>query len=800
MMSLPRFPLNHEKWTDTVEELVPLTSRGSWSGYPAPNSDDPLLGQTLNGTYVVESVIGEGGMGRVYRASHTRIANKRFAIKVLRSEFSSSTEMVARFRREAEAAACITHPNVVGVYDVDETPERCSYIVCEYLEGIDLSEYLGRIRQLPLPAAIHIVRQVCSALESAHAAGVMHRDVKPQNIFLLTGEQREVQPQPEVKVLDFGLSRFVDAVGTQLTRAGVIMGTPAYMAPEQAGGGAVDYRTDIYGLGAVLYAVITGSPPYDGETLQDVVLAVLNQEPPLPRTLNPDIPPNLELLIQRAMARNPDERYQSMAEFGRALDAFVEPPSQAALPSPALPARQASRLALEAEAREVRMARPRLVIYTALSLVLLILGLASIVPSIEQVTGRLRFTRTESSLILLVIVGTLLTPAVLFFRHIKRSVWGNHARVLDSLKSIQFVLLAALGAYGTAALAVHCLDDVLGRFTVSSVFGKSPVTGFRGWNIIFIAIALTGATLTIYHRRMARPQKPAARWARAGLPAIGLLLASLFISSGFLWRAKVVRAEVAQAKAIAAAAATAAAANAKSTTDAEAAPFPIDADSAPTKAAIERAPVEELAQASAKGASGLIQLAERYTRDPYVLKPLLFAYASRSTGLADAVTIAQRLFDVAPEEIRDPDIRFLIRKAANTPGETSIIAFSLMVEHMGTAGPDLLYDLMLNNSRLSKHADELLTSESVRKVASPALRVAYELRKADSCAARVPLLERASELGDVRSVQILSPYTVGAKRGCGRWKRGPCPPPCPAEARRYTEAIARIMSRMPGGR
>jgi len=119
---------------------------------------------------------------------------------------------------------------------------------------------------------------------------------------------------------------------------------------------------------------------------------------------------------------------------------------------------------------------------------------------------------------------------------------------------------------------------------------------------------------------------------------------------------------------------------------------------------------------------------------------------------------------------------------------------------MGTAGPDLLYDLMLNNSRLSKHADELLATESVKKLTSPPLRIAYELRKADSCAARLPMLNRAADLGDIRSVQILSPYTVGAKRGCGRWKRGPCPPACPAEARRYTETIARIMARMPSSR
>ncbi len=796
MMSLPRFPLSHENWTDTVEEVGALYSKASWSGYPSPDLGDPLVGQILNGTYVVESVLGEGGMGRVYRAHHTRISNKCFAIKVLRPEFSPNAEMVARFRREAEAAACIDHPNVVGVFDVDETPEHCSYLVCEYLEGIDLSEHLARSGRLTIATAIHIARQVCSALESAHAAGVMHRDVKPQNIFLLTDVGQAVTAKPEIKVLDFGLSRFMDAVGTQLTRAGVIMGTPAYMAPEQAGGGAVDHRTDIYGLGAVIYAAITGNPPYEGETLQDLVLAVLNQDPPLPRSINPEIPANLELLIQRAMARNPDERYRSMSELGQALDAFVEPDlSDAKAPGVARPG---SRLMLDAEAREVTTARPRLIGYAGLSLILLVLGLSSIVPSIELVTGKLRFTRVEIALILVGIVGTLLTPTLLFFGHLKKSVWGNHARVLDHLRTMQLCMLWSLAAYGTATISVKFLDDVLGRFGASFLFGRSPGASFRGWNLVYLIAALAAASLTAMHRRMAKVQmNRALRWTRASLPVLGVLVTGTSVSLGFFWRLQMARAEAVRAI-------TVPAPISKPVIEAEpespAAPEPL-ANSKPTNNALAaRAPTDELAQASAKGANGLIPLAERYPKDPYVLKPLLLAFASRSTGLADAMAIAQRLFDIAPEETRDPDLRFLVRKAANTPGETSIIAFSIMVEHMGTAGPDLLYDILLGGTRLSKHADELLASDDVQAIASPALRIAYELRKADSCAARLPLLDRAAELGDLRSVSILSPYTVGPKHGCGRWKRGPCPPLCAAEARRYTEAIARIMARQPSSR
>ncbi len=798
MMSLPRFPLSHENWTDTVEEVGHSYSQASWSGYPEPGNNDPLIGETLNGTYVVESLLGEGGMGRVFRAHHTRIANKCFAIKVLRPEFSSNAEMVARFRREAEAAACISHPNVVEVYDVDATPELCTDLVCEYLVGIDMSEHLSRCGRLPIPIAIHIARQVCGALDSAHAAGVMHRDVKPQNIFLLTDEARTVSARPTIKVLDFGLSRFIDAVGTQLTRAGVIMGTPAYMAPEQAGGGAVDFRTDIYGLGAVLYATITGNPPYEGETLQELVLAVLNQDPPLPSSINPDIPANLELVIQRAMARNPDERYQSMAELGLALEAFAElDPSEAE--APAIVLRPGSRLMLEEEARAVNTARPRLILTGIVALVLLIVGLSSAVPSIELVTGKLRFTRIEIALILLGILGTLLTPTLLFFRRIKKTVWGNHARVLDHLRTIQLSLLWALTAYGTVAVAVRFLDDIFGRFGASFVFGINPGASFRGWNLVFVVTALAAAALTVLFRRMARPQiSRLKRFIRASLPPLGVIIAVLGVSLGFVWRLRIARVEAALML-------SARAASAKLASEPEQSPPavlepPPEVPKTTSNSPGQRAPTDELAQASAKGAAGLIPLSERYPKDPYVLKPLLLAFASRSTGLADAMSIAQRLFDIAPEETRDPDIRFLVRKAANTPGETSIMAFSIMVEHMGTAGPDLLYELMLGNSRLSKHADELLASDNVREIASPALRVAYDLRKADSCAARLPLLDRAAELGDVRSVSILSPLTVGSKRGCGRWKKGPCSAPCAAEARRYTDCIMRIMARQPSNR
>jgi serine/threonine protein kinase len=795
MMSLPRFPLSHENLNQTISEGIVPELKPSWSGYPAPNNDDPLVGQTLNGTYVVEFALGEGGMGRVYKAHHTRISNKFFAIKVLRSEFSSNREMVARFRREAETAACVTHPNVVEVFDVDETRSNCSYLVCEYLEGIELSEYLKNCGRLEIPTAIHIARQICGGLAAAHAAGVLHRDVKPQNIFVLSEPVGPVSSRPEVKVLDFGLSRFMDSVGTQLTQDGIIMGTPAYMAPEQACGKAVDFRTDVYGVGAVLYSLVTGNAPHPGETLQELLIAVLNQSAPLPRSINPDIPANLELVIQRAMARSPDDRYQSMDELDQALAACEETVATSASiqGSHIWPV---ARWMPEADARQVNTARPRLVAFGLLAVLLLLIGLASVLPSVELVTGKLRFTRVEVVLILSGIVGTLMTPVGLFFRYLRKSVWASHVKVLDHLRTIQSAMLWGLGTYGAAALATRFLDDVLGRFGAAYLFGRSPGAGFRGWNVLFLLVALGAAGLSIAHERHPKSvQNRTGYWRHALLAAAGSLILTAGIAFGLLWRLQIARHEQALLLGPVSSMHHETVEPPKEVPPSVSEPAPTTPS--PSKA-IERASADELAQASAKGAQGLIPLSERYPRDSNVLRPLLLAFASRSMGLADAISIMQRLFDVAPEETRDPDFRFLLRKAANTPGETSILAFSTMLEHMGSAGPDQLYELMTTIPRLSKRADELLASDEVQAIASPALRIAYEVRKAPNCAARLPLLDRAAELGDLRTVAILSPLTVGTKRGCGRWKRGPCPAPCAAEAGRYTEAIGRIMARQPG--
>ncbi len=316
---------------------------------PADDGDDPLdraveepdtlIGKTLHDTYRIHRLVGEGGMGRVYEAHHTRIVDKSFAVKVLRAELTRSPDVLARFQREAQAAATIHHPSVIGVHDFGHTPDGRPYLVADYLEGTELRALVERVGQLDVELAVHVARRVCEAVQAAHVHGVIHRDLKPENVFLVGPPDR-----PLVKVLDFGLSRFMDARGgAPVTKAGVIMGTPSYMAPEQARGERGDHRVDVYGIGVLLYVALTARAPFSEETPQQTLLAVMNQEPDRPRLHNPGIPEALAAIIERAMARDPAARYPSAADLDAALAPFdtLERPL-GARPSPGLEATAAA--------------------------------------------------------------------------------------------------------------------------------------------------------------------------------------------------------------------------------------------------------------------------------------------------------------------------------------------------------------------------------------------------------------------------------------------------------------------------
>ncbi|HEY4117463.1 MAG TPA: serine/threonine-protein kinase [Byssovorax sp.] len=276
------------------------------------------LGQVIDGKYRLVRLLGSGGMGAVYEGENTRI-RRRVAIKMLHSSVSTQQESVTRFEREAQAAGRIGSEHICEVLDLGVLPDATRYMVMEYLEGETLSSRIKRAgRLLPLQA-IPLLTQVLEGLEAAHAAGIIHRDLKPDNVWIVPtrGGTKDF-----VKVLDFGVSKFSQIGGEEMnqTRAGAVVGTPYYMSPEQARGmGAIDARTDIYAIGVVLYQAVTGQVPYQAETFNELLFKIVLEVAPPPQIYVPDIDPDFVSIIQRAMSREPQQRYQSCNEFRDAL-------------------------------------------------------------------------------------------------------------------------------------------------------------------------------------------------------------------------------------------------------------------------------------------------------------------------------------------------------------------------------------------------------------------------------------------------------------------------------------------------
>ncbi len=279
----------------------------------------------LNHRYELEQKIGEGGMARVYLGRDLRL-NRRVAIKTLHEHHAADVSFLQRFHHEAQAAAGLRHPCIVNVYDVGQDGD-IHYIVMEYVEGSDLKSLILRNGPLPIDHAVAIAEDVAEGLEAAHRMGMVHRDVKPQNIL--------VSPSGEVKITDFGIAK--SSLSTALTETGVTFGTADYLSPEQARGFAATPRSDIYSLGVTLYEMLTGRLPFTGENAVAVAMQHVSVEPPPPRMFNAQIPPRLEALVLAALSKNPDERPASAREFAQMLRAYRTASQEATVVRPAMP-------------------------------------------------------------------------------------------------------------------------------------------------------------------------------------------------------------------------------------------------------------------------------------------------------------------------------------------------------------------------------------------------------------------------------------------------------------------------------
>ena len=276
---------------------------------------DKYIGRRLDGRYLVDELVGIGGMANVYKATDVS-SGRTVAVKILRDEYVQNQELLRRFKNESKAVALLSHPNIVKVYDVNFS-EKVNYIVMEYIDGITLKEYIEHKGALSWKESVYFTVQILRALQHAHDNGIVHRDIKPQNIMLLK--------DGSIKVTDFGIARFARSGMHTMTDKAI--GSVHYISPEQAKGDVTDDRADLYSVGVMMYEMLTGRLPFEAESAVSVAIKHIEEAPRPPRSINSEIPEGLESIVLRAMQKNAADRYSSAAEMLRDIDSFKKDPS-----------------------------------------------------------------------------------------------------------------------------------------------------------------------------------------------------------------------------------------------------------------------------------------------------------------------------------------------------------------------------------------------------------------------------------------------------------------------------------------
>jgi eukaryotic-like serine/threonine-protein kinase len=279
---------------------------------------DQYVGTTLGDRYIIDKVLGEGGMGKVYRARH-KVIEKKVAVKILHAELAKDKEAVGRFLREARSASSIGNPHIVDIMDFGEAPDGSTYFVMEYLNGESLGDMLERDKKLPIVTVMNFAQQLCEGLQAAHEQGIVHRDLKPDNIILVKPSGTFAGQTQFCKILDFGIAKVSGQKEgkEKLTMAGAVFGTPHYMSPEQAAGEAVDARTDVYSLGVMMYEMASGEMPFNADNFMGILTQHMYKAPP-PLRSQPgaaEVPQPFEAVVMKCLAKKREQRYQSMLEL-----------------------------------------------------------------------------------------------------------------------------------------------------------------------------------------------------------------------------------------------------------------------------------------------------------------------------------------------------------------------------------------------------------------------------------------------------------------------------------------------------
>jgi serine/threonine protein kinase len=476
-VTLPRAMGENARKLDAFDRTV-MISNETTSAAPI---NDPWIGTVLAEAYRIEKLLGEGGMGLVYEASHLRI-DRRYAVKLIHLPLAQREDMRSRFDREARVMSRVKSDHIVDVVDVVIASDGRTCIVTELLEGLDLEGYLEASGgKLPLPEAVALCRQCLRGLSAAHALSVVHRDLKPSNLFLAQDSSSKVA----LKILDFGVAKI--SGDAELTATGVVVGTPSYMAPEQARGASfADARSDVYAAGAVLYRMVTGKAPFEGEDATATLIRLMQEAPARPTTIERSIPAGLEAVIEKAMARDPKERFQSVEELDRALVPF-DSGSLAGMSAPTgNPANGPTSVDARMLSRRARLVRP-LVVLSGSGLVL---GAgASVAASLSLLVGALSHGPALSNTELLLVVLGALVAIVTTGVAVKRALepaWRNAAMVqVETLRVLRSLLV------GSSTLGALELGTLVYRaFVLQSLDADPPI-----WAALRVTLALAGAAI-----------------------------------------------------------------------------------------------------------------------------------------------------------------------------------------------------------------------------------------------------------------------------------------------------------------
>lgn len=718
--------------------MAPPTTSGSDSG-PGGVGADERVGTILSDRYRLDSLLGEGGMGKVYAAEHVMM-RKRLAVKVLHRELTAVPEVVARFEREAMAAANIDHPNVAAATDFGKLGDGSVFLVLEFVQGRNLRDEIAK-GPMGIERALSIARQIGAGLAAAHALEIVHRDLKPENVMLI-----EKAGDPDfVKVLDFGIAKVPigeqsgDGKGKPITKVGMVFGTPEYMAPEQALGQNVDARADVYALGVILYEMLAGVRPFSSKSPVGILGQQLSKNPPSVAERVPGlfVPPAVENLLQHLLAREASERVQTASEAVAAIDALLgaAPGAGARLFTMTAGSPPSSPVNLRVQTiPDLDEPVPVLVPPDAMrhmpSAPDLSFGSS---PNVAIITSP-EFQRPVSSPDLL--EADLEEPSVPSFAGLPRTSQPDRFR--------------------------SALDDIVAKV-------KHGLAGTFDW---------------IDAQRPRLP--PAVRQPLEKVPASALLGASLAVlGGGVLVFVLLIGALVGGrgGKTPVTPSATGSGASAG----------PAPTGSAAPAADGTLAAEEELAAAKKDGLAALAELSAKYPKDVRVLLAIAKLQVADKKH-TDAVGTIGKALGVDPSVNENPEVASALWTTAQAKDSTDA-TFALLEGPMGSRGDDMLHDLATTEGvrrDVRQRADRWLGSEAFQKRSTPALNVLVALEKAKTCKQRYALLLRAKNQGDERTLALLQSYEK--KTGCGKKGDEDCNE-CLRSDKRLEEAIEAVKGR-----